>query len=765
MSMKLALTMLAAMLAVTACEDGREVVPVDVTPTPAAGAPTPTPTGGASGHCGDFREGRKNAYFGDLHTHTSYSLDAYFFNAANDPRAAHRFAKGEVGGLPGLGSDDPYTKQREVTIDRPLDFNAVTDHAEFLGGFVSTCGLTAATRELCDQAIGQGIRDNIVAIAAGDTPLQQQLLQSLVGMSPTNVSAWTTTKRINDEENEPCRYTTLHGYEYSSNELSQMFHRNVIFKGETLLMPLTVFGAVRPDTALNPQNGNDDWDLFDHLNLVCKSVPGCDVLTIPHNPNLSDGRMWLPREPGTGVPLGRKLDSTDVYFPMTAADARLRRSLDRAVEITQHKGQSECAVGLEGDLLDGEESACDFEINKSVCRGLASDPKSCAVFCTGDPLTDPSFCGHRTEGSNLVDLCVNPGPDGRSRPDGDPGADGTGNCTHPLDYYRNAMAEGLAIKQSLGVNPYKASVVAASDTHNGVSGNVAERGFVGHGGVLDDEPHEQLGFWACDGGDATDPANCTNRRFLDFARTLNPGGLAGVWASENRRGEIWDAIHRGESWGTSGPRIKVRTVGGWDLPEDVCDQLSAGVNPVDAGTVRGALMGGNLPLPAAGAPALAVWAQQDPEGQSLQRIDVVKGWVDAAGEPRIKVFETIVGTGDSVEPPANDCRVRVGNHPEELCTIWRDPEFDPAADAYYYARVLEVPSCRWSAWLCNVEKNVDCDGLDPANGMFPEASGFRGYEGCCLIDGAPGSFRGRNTFATIEERAWASPIWYEASPE
>jgi hypothetical protein len=723
----------------------------------------PPPDGGpVAGHCVDFREDRKHAYFGDLHTHTSYSLDAYFFNAANDPRAAHRFAKGEVGGLPGLGSDDPYTKQREVSIGRPLDFNAVTDHAEFLGGFVNTCGRTPQTQQFCDRAIGQGIRDNIVAIAAGDTPLQQQLLQSLIGFSPTNISAWHTTKQINDEENEPCNFTTLHGYEFSSNELSQMFHRNVIFKGDTARMPQVVFGAVRPDTALNPQNGNDDWDLFDHLNLACKSVPGCDVLTIPHNGNLSDGRMWLPMEPGTGVPLGRKLDSTDVYFPMTFADAQLRVSLDRAVEITQHKGQSECAVGLEGDYLDGEESACDFEINKSVCRGGPDDPASCAQFCKGDSLTDPNFCSHRTVGSNQVDPCVNPGPDGRSRPAGDPDAAGTGNCTHPLDYYRNAIAEGLAVRRTLGINPYRANIVAATDTHNGISGNAAERGFVGHGGVLDDEPQELFGFWACDSGDPADPASCSNRRFLDFARTLNPGGLAGVWARENTRDEIWDALHRGETWGTSGPRMKIRSIGGWSLPANTCAQLAAGVNPVDTGATQGALMGGNLPLPAQGRPQIAVWAQQDPENYPLQRIDIVKGWVDAQGKPRVKLFEGVVRTPHAVQRPSmSDCSVPVGNHPEQLCTVWADPEFDPAQDAYYYARALEVPSCRWSAWQCNVEKKVDCSRLDPANGMFPEASGFAGYEGCCVIEGAPGSFRGRNTFHTIEERAWASPIWYE----
>jgi hypothetical protein len=199
------------------------------------------------------------------------------------------------------------------------------------------------------------------------------------------------------------------------------------------------------------------------------------------------------------------------------------------------------------------------------------------------------------------------------------------------------------------------------------------------------------------------------------------------------------------------------------MPSNICAQLSAGVNPVDSGLVQGALMGGDLPLPARGRPKIAVWAQQDPENHPLQQIDIIKGWVDAAGQPRVRVFKRVAATKDRIDLPSRDtCGVRVGSHPEQMCAVWSDPEFDPGQDAYYYARVLEVPSCRWSAWQCNVDKKVDCGRLDPANGMFSEASGFKGYEGCCVIEGTPGSFRGRGSFDTIEERAWASPIWYEA---
>jgi hypothetical protein len=531
-------------LSVVAGCGGRSAAPA-ISAGSTAGATTGGATGGGdTGGCADRRSGRKNAYFGDLHTHTSYSLDAYFFNAINDPRAAHRFAKGEPAGLPGLGSDDPYTRQRDITIGRPLDFNAVTDHAEFLGGFVNTCAKTTVTQQQCDQRIGQGIRGDIVNIATGNTSFQQQMLQSAIADAPTSAYAWATTKQINESEYEPCKFTTLNAYEFTSNTLHQMFHRNVIFKGDATHTPVDVFSAVRPDTALNPQNGNDDWNLFDNLKLTCKSVPGCDVLTIPHNANLSSGRMWLPMDPGTGVPLGRKIDSTDVYMPMTEADALLRRSLDATIEMTQHKGQSECAAGLEGAYLQGEETACDFEINKSVCRGLPDDPPACAQYCKGDPLTDPNFCSHRTKGVNLVDICGSTGPDGKSRPAHNPNATTTENCTAPLDYYRNAMAEGLAIRQKLGINPYKVNITAGSDTHNGDSGNVGERHFVGHGGVLDDDPKEQLGFWNCPtGGDPSDPSNCPGRVFQDFARTLNPGGMTGVWAPENTRDEIWNAVH------------------------------------------------------------------------------------------------------------------------------------------------------------------------------------------------------------------------------
>jgi hypothetical protein len=782
--------------------------------TPAGDNPGDTTSPPVIGRCSDFREGFKNVYFGDHHTHTSFSIDAYFFNALATPRTAHRFAKGAAPApVPAKGGQEIFTQGRELTLERPLDFNAVTDHAEFLGGFNTLCDAGAdqvdgpsLSQTLCDQAVGQGVRDNIVAIAAGDIPFQTQLLQSLAANTPTTTEAWRRTKAIVDEENEPCTYTALHGYEHTSNELGQMLHRNVIFKGNADEVPATVIPAVLPTTAIAPENGNDEWALFDRLQTDCNVAIGCEAFTIAHNPNRSDGRYFLAANEDagmtvlgdlTGVPLGRKIDGTGVpitgpngeiiaagpgtYFPLTVADAELRRTYDRNFEMTQHKGQSECGIGVEGSYSadeNGYDPKCDFEVDKTVCRGDGTDTGPCAVFCTGDPTTDPMFCSLGVQNSGVAELCEFGGPDGSSRTAANDGS--ANNCMAPLDYYRNAMSEGLLIKQTLGINPYRMNITAALDTHNGDSGNSSENNFIGHGGVLDDDPHELLGFWNCDnldnGEDPNDPNNCSNRTFLDFARPLNPGGLAGLWVAENTRDEIWNGLHSGESFGTSGTRMRIRTVASWDpLPADICDQLASGRDLISGQVVsNGAVMGGDLPpQPSrASAPYFAAYVMQDPDGNPLQQIDMIKAYIDDNGEAKNRAYSAIAATNHPVSPPASDsCAVAVDNHPATLCTTWQDPDFRADRDAMWYARALEVPSCRWSDYLCNVNAEdsegnaitVNCGDLDPSNGVFPESSGQRGYEGCCEITENNGVFSGQNRFSPIEERAWASPIWYEVS--
>lgn len=713
-----------------------------------------------AGDCGPHAAGAQRALFGDLHVHTRNSFDAYFFNSINGPEEALDFARGVPGGYPG-GDDDPNTAVSFDQIDRPLDFVAITDHAEFLGAFNTLCELggtvPAGTNPAC-EIIGGGIRGDIRAFVEGRTTPLQIIVQSLLSESPIDRSTWRQQQVLIDARNEPCRFTTLHGYEFSSNKRGQMLHRNIIFRGSGDEVPDVVFDSVSPLTGVIDNNVNDEWMLFDHLDEVCGGLAGCRAMTIPHSSNLSDGRFFLPRDIATGLPPGRD------GVAMTAADAELRRRFDRVLEIYQHKGNSECAAGVEGPYLQGEETTCDFELSKNVCSGSVDDPPGCAQYCSGDPARDPAFCSLRFDPTNRVAVCETVGVDGASGPHS--------NCTAPLDYYRNAMAEGMAARGMLGVNPYRQGIIASSDTHNGTPGMVRESAFPGHGGVLDNDPDDQLGSWDCDHSnralapeDPADPERCTNRVFLDRARGFSPGGLAGVWAPENTRQAVWDALHRGESFGTSGPRMRIRMQVGWTPPPaDICHRLAEGgqaVLPAD-----GAVMGGDLPPPPDGAtaPYVTLWAMQDPGGAQaglpLQALDIVKGFVDGQGEPRVRAYEAVVRTPHAVLPPAPDCSVLPAQHPAQLCVTWQDPDFDPARDAYWYARAREIPSCRWSTQRC-VSAGVDCAALQASNGLFAETGPWAGHEGCCLIEGGPGSFTGRNIFAAIEERAWASPVWYE----
>jgi hypothetical protein len=232
-----------------------------------------------------------------------------------------------------------------------------------------------------------------------------------------------------------------------------------------------------------------------------------------------------------------------------------------------------------------------------------------------------------------------------------------------------------------------------------------------------------------------------------------------VWAEENTRASLFAALKRREAYATSGPRIAVRLYASWGaLPQDSCTTLAAGGDPAPIGGATVVPMGADLPARASsGAPQFAVRAVADPIlGTPMQRIEIVKGWVDASGTPHAKLF-TVAGAA-SGPPPAADCSITKTGQPEQLCGLWSDPEFDPAERALYYARVLENPTCRWSTWMC-VRQNVDCTKIDPASGALP--GNAAGYEGCCTITQDAGGYSGKNRFDTIDERAWTSPVWYQ----
>lgn len=356
--------------------------------------------------------------------------------------------------------------------------------------------------------------------------------------------------------------------------------------------------------------------------------------------------------------------------------ATLRARLEPVFEIFQHKGNQECQNGF-ADVAGLPDPVCDFEQIRTA------------------PFVD---CGDGVGTAGIMGL----------------------GCVSRYDYVRNVLKLGLQERARLGVNPYRLAFIGSTDNHNGTPGNVDELGFPGHVGLVDDTPHKRL-------GDGT----ATHEGLIN-----NPGGLAGVWAEERSRDAIFAALRRGETFATTGPRIVVRLFGAWDLPADLCAGDDAAL--ATAGYARGVPMGGTLPLRGdASAPVFAVRAQADPgtvaePGTPLQRLQLVKGWLDAAGVPQERVYD-VAGDPDNGARVDRETCERSGAGFETLCAVWSDPEFDPALPAFYYARAVENPSCRWSAH--------DCNALDPAD--RPEICGDPAFS------------------HVIQERAWASPIWYE----
>ncbi len=284
---------------------------------------------------------------------------------------------------------------------------------------------------------------------------------------------------------------------------------------------------------------------------------------------------------------------------------------------------------------------------------------------------------------------------------------------------RSALKRGLLLAERLGVNPFEFGFIGSTDTHIARPGAVEEVGYAGH--------------------------TTTNRGVMKGALAdvvqYNPGGLVVAWAEENSRASIFAALRRRETYATSGPRIVARFFGGWELGSDLCGREAFAARAYDGGVP----MGSRLEAHQTGAvesPTFVVHALQDAgvegsPGTPLREIEIVKGWVED-GVARERVH-SIARAKHEAQVDERTCQ-RSGHGATTLCGTWRDPDFDPDEPAFYYARVLEDPSCRWSQLVC-VERGVDC--------AKPETIG-PGLAPCCSPVHRP----------TIQERAWTSPIWY-----
>lgn len=296
-------------------------------------------------------------------------------------------------------------------------------------------------------------------------------------------------------------------------------------------------------------------------------------------------------------------------------------------------------------------------------------------------------------------------------------------------YVRRALQQGLLFEETLGANPFEFGLIGASDTHN-AAGTQREDHYFGKVGVTDGTAARRGSI--PDGGRRTWEGYQPSDAVARFA-TWGAAGLAGVWAEENTRESIYAALRRKETFATTGPRMRVRFFASYDYPADM---LGRG-DLVRVAYGRGVAMGGSLRARPRGAPKFLVWALRDPAAGWLQRVQIIKGWTEN-GAPKERVFDVACSDGLTVDPathrcppngatvnPAN-CAVSENKGAVELRSLWADPTFDPRQHAFYYVRVLENPTCRWSTW----------DALRAGVPPNPSVPPF------------------------IQERAWSSPIWF-----
>ena len=428
-----------------------------------------------------------------------------------------------------------------------------------------------------------------------------------------------------------------------------------------------IFNADTAPLPFTSQQSDRPEDLWTYLESVRKR--GIDVIAIPHNGNVSGGLMY-------------DWNNSDGK-PIDEAYAERRALNEPLTEIVQNKGQSDTTPQLSPD-----DDFANFEIFDHL-------------------LTWPGI--------------KSPGPGG---------------------YIRDAYGRGLVIQANAGANPYKYGVVGGSDMHNGLEVS-SENAFAS-------------GPWGIDPKTMLPPRDAAKKdlditktpALLDMDAVLNkapptpeqplifrPSGLTGVWAEENNRNSIFAALKRKETWATSGTRIRLRMFGGWGF--DPAMMSSGGW--VETAYSTGVPMGADMPAKPTGsnAPRFALWAVKDPDGANLDRIQIIKVWLDGSGYKQ-KVFDAALSNGRVVDAktgktPAirNTVNLKTGAYANsvgavELKTVWQDPEFDASKAAVYYARVLEIPTPRWSTLLAIKEKL-------PIPTKVP---------------------------STIQERGWSSPIWY-----
>jgi hypothetical protein len=556
-----------------------------------------------------------HAFWGETHLHTGLSLDAGLFGNILDHEDAYRFARGEEikssTGLP-------------VKLGRPLDWLVITDHSDMMG--IATDIQSGAPNIMAipkgkewaegfqkgGQAAGEAAFDLITHFAQMKVP--PELVEQYSPGSAVYDDLWADITRTADSFNDPGRFTTFIGFEWTSVPKGFNLHRNVILRDDG-----SRARQVIPLTTQPPLGTTNPLDLYQWLEDYEEKTGG-QALAISHNGNLSNGWMF----PIEDTYAGGKVDKNYV---------ELRAKWEPLYEVTQIKG-------------DGE-----------THRFLSP--------------TD-EFADYETLDKGNLDLTELKKDEMLQR-----------------EYAREALKQGLALETKLGTNPYKFGMVGATDSHTGLS-TAEEENFFGKSTSAEpsvtraEHPFVESELGAIEGYE------------------LSASGYQAVWASENTRESIFDAMERKETYATTGPRILVRFFGGWEFTEQ--DLRSRA--PAFVGYEKGVPMGGDLAASTSDAPTFMVYALRDPVGANLDRIQIIKGWLDEQGGTHEKVYD--VAWSDGRTPDSNGKLPAVGNTVDieaanwtntigasELATTWTDPEFDPNQKAFYYARIIEIPTPRW----------------------------------------------------------------------
>ena len=725
----------------------------------------------------------RQPFFGTTHLHTGLSFDASIRFVENRPDDAYRFARGKSSitlpnliGLQGVtfpGLNVP-PDLRMPTIDWPTDWGGVTDHSEHFGemgicknfleapDFPNPPGRFSMDCRMINGFYWQpqvGRPATLVSLSAFQRLLASDAGTLLAVMNNTPVSMMThlpvcinnsgecdsaelavwgehqAAAEENYDRTSACTFTTFNAYENTATPLGTNWHRNVIFRNDRVVRkPVTAIDmGIIPNE--NPTSGGPAGvgappRVFG--NIVPPVTEDPDVFPVPHEfvsfplperfwnklerecthgENITDGKAgrcdWLsiPHNPNLGggsPPLVPPL----FFDPFNDEDARRRQRFEPLVEIYQDKGSSECRWDPR------------FKEQVGLTQGDKMDE-----FCNFELLDSTSLSGASGFGGGAGQAVPPSAFDDRA-------------------FVRNIWKDGLMLADETfnGINPFKMGVVASSDSHTGVMGwHPENERWPGHEGIEDAIPVQE-------------PNNIQN----------SSGGHSVVWAEENSRDSIFEALKRKETYGTSGTRITLRFFGGWNFDDNLC-----GTNFVRTGYAEGVPMGGDLPPPSPGdAPRFVVAAWMDDFiGTPLEQIQIIKGWTDASGNTHEKVVRVKGKKGKPKKPQkgvTKSCEPK-GNGFESLCAVWEDPDFNTNERAFYYARAIERPVCRYSTLWC--QKAFGLNPLKPNQCRKDLAKLQEGSEQDRTNAGLAASCCSNEKTApivqtAIQERAWSSPIWY-----